>query len=265
MNADAILEAAEQEADAAAHYERLIREQVEAHPDLPDWDLAEMVVDSLPEQYFRALLIRQTRNSVYVEKRCQARQVEKEARAAGPRTGGQRGRQPVVQTPVAPVEDPKPANQFEALYADPKVWAKGTWFNSRERGYFRTWCNRRDGRGAFDAWLNRALEQGVDEGFKLDFVEGYSSQMHFSAISEAINKFAEQVRFEVTAELLDSIFATGDGTRVTWREATLEQHEERIEMLTKSMVGTAETAAMHQRAVQMIKAAGVQTLGQVAV
>lgn len=83
-------------------------------------------------------------------------------------------------------------------------------------------------------------------------------------IDNLLKLHAEQIRFEVTAELLDSVFRTGDGTEVSWREATVAQHEQRIELLSKMVAGTAETAAMHMRAVEMIKDAGAETLGQVA-
>jgi hypothetical protein len=64
-------------------------------------------------------------------------------------------------------------------------------------------------------------------------------------------------------QIQDAVDALGDGNRVTWRDATVADHEERIGMLTKMMAGTSVTAAMHISAAQMIKDAGVDTLGEV--
>jgi hypothetical protein len=68
-----------------------------------------------------------------------------------------------------------------------------------------------------------------------------------------LSEYKAMVRLELTEELLASPFALGDGTSVTWGEATKEQHEIRIALLTKSAVGTLETAARHGAAIRMIE------------
>lgn len=263
----ALLDAAELEAEAVAEYQQTIRELVAEHPNRSDRELAEMVVSALQPDHLRALLVHRTTTEVYIEKRSQARQIEREARSHSAMpipTPRQEPSQP-VPTPPSPT-DPVDG-KFEEIYSNPCWWGRpegrGLFINSRERTQFRSWCNRRDGRGGFDRWLAAALDQDVTELFRQDFVPGYTRDQHWAEVSKLVNDFANKIRFDITAELLDSIFSTGDGTRVTWREATVAQHQERIDSLSKHIAGTAETAAMHQRAVQMIESAGVQTLGEV--
>ncbi len=100
------------------------------------------------------------------------------------------------------------------------------------------------------------------EGFKEDWVPGYADRALAQRISRIVDDYAETLRLELTIELLDTVFATGDGTRVSWRDATVDQHEERITVLGEMISGTTETAAMHVAAVKMIRQAGVDTLGQ---
>lgn len=78
-----------------------------------------------------------------------------------------------------------------------------------------------------------------------------------------VEEIEQRIRIEVTEELLSTAFATGDGNRVTWGTATLDQHKDRLRMLKKHIQGTAETAAMHSAAIKMIQEAGVSTLAEV--
>lgn len=64
-------------------------------------------------------------------------------------------------------------------------------------------------------------------------------------------------------QLLDKAFALADGTRVTWGEATVEQHEARADMLKIMAAGDLETAALHMSAVRDIRAGNAETLGEV--
>lgn len=68
---------------------------------------------------------------------------------------------------------------------------------------------------------------------------------------------------EFTAELLASEFALGDGRRVTWGEATVGDHEQRIELLTKNAAANAEAAARHVNAVSVLTSLGLERLSDV--
>jgi hypothetical protein len=186
---------------------------------------------------------------------------------------------------------PSDEDEFERLYADPAlwrgpaihaddddppegaIWRADSHRRQRFRSQFRKWCkaNRAD-EGGYDAWLARGRKLFFNEAthadmsdFAWDFLPKEArDDYHNQRICQFVQDYVDQVRFDITAELLGTEFATGDGTKVTWGEATVEQHQERIELLTKMIGGTAETAAMHMHAVEMIEAAGVKKLGDLA-
>jgi hypothetical protein len=78
----------------------------------------------------------------------------------------------------------------------------------------------------------------------------------------AIAQWKQDVIIEWSTELLSSTFMV-EGQSVSWGDATVAQHEARAESLTKQAVGTVETAAMHMKAVERLRAAAVQTLNDV--
>lgn len=85
------------------------------------------------------------------------------------------------------------------------------------------------------------------------------------SIETRIQKRADQMVLDLTTELLNSEFAVGDGVRVTWGAATLDQHRQRAEMTTKMAIGNADDAARHIAAVRMLTEAGLKTLAEVRV
>ena len=242
--------------DAITHYYAQVHDGVARHPRMSDRNLAALIVDAMPPHLHREILLAETTVAVAGERRIKARKIEENAR-----------QQVAAKTPEPKqvAAESKPPSLFDRLYEDPTLWrvahdinGSHIWFNSRDRREFQKWCH--GPRGGFDRWLDWALTQDVHEDFKVDFVPGYTERQRYDALAEMLNKVVEQTRFEVTAELLGTVFATGDGTRVTWGDATVLQHQDRIDMLTRMMVGTSETAAMHMKAVDMIKDAGVETL-----
>lgn len=96
------------------------------------------------------------------------------------------------------------------------------------------------------------------------FEEGLSSR-YWGRLTDSLKVFtsemADQIRLEITEELLSSIFALGDGRRVTWGEATVEDHQKCIEMLQGNAAANIDTAAKHEAAIRMLSEAGAETLG----
>lgn len=224
--------------------------------------LAEGVVRGIPRSRYRECLLYLLIGPVNLELRCRARNIEEAARrspSGSPRQRAEEAANTLFQ-------------QFERLYDSPRLWRTETassriYFGYKERQAFRAWCNR-DGRGGFSGWLDRAINLHDTAEFREDWVPGYARERAanrlVASVGNIIDRYADEIRFELTSELLESVFATGDGTKVTWGLATVEQHNERVTALTKMVAGTSETAAMHLRAVQMIRAAGVHTLGEIA-
>jgi hypothetical protein len=273
----------------------LLSAAVDRNPDTDPHELATRVVDRMPAALRRQTLIRLLVDEIDMLRRVKAHRIEEQARrlaeSAAPAT------QPEPEPPPPPNHRPE---DFQRLYDDPTLWhgepggilrVETHWpppqgyswvgpytstdtvpWNDTSREQFRDWCETSHGAGAFQAWLDRGilLEAEEPDGMELweqDWVPQYlcdqaKNSAFFHEMTGILQKFADEIRFEVTTELLNTVFATGDGTRVTWRDASVLQHEARIDMLTAMITGTSQTAAMHIAAVRMIKDAGVETLGQ---
>lgn len=132
--------------------------------------------------------------------------------------------------------------------------------------------------GEFDEWYesNHALIAATGDAEALEFFEAdwheggwnaYFAEKRADAVREHIHALlkaeADAVRLETTEELLSTMFALGDGERVTWGEASIEQHEQRIALLVGNAAGNVETAARHEVAARMIREAGVTCLAEV--
>lgn len=87
-----------------------------------------------------------------------------------------------------------------------------------------------------------------------------SMQMFHGTLGRTLDRYAEDLRVSWTAELLDSTFAVGDGTLVTWGEATVEQHAERRQMFLNNAHANMEGAARHESALRELRASGKPTL-----
>jgi len=85
----------------------------------------------------------------------------------------------------------------------------------------------------------------------------------WAALKKATDDYRDAITLEVTEELLGAYFALPDGTHVTWRDATVEQHRERIHMLQRHAKSELESAGRHEKAIQIITSARVRTLGDV--
>lgn len=94
-------------------------------------------------------------------------------------------------------------------------------------------------------------------------VETDRAEVIARSMRKALEDFQQSIRLEVTAELLASEFAVGDGTRTTWGEATAEQHLARAALLERQGFGTLETAARHRAAVEMLSSSGSITLSEI--
>jgi len=60
--------------------------------------------------------------------------------------------------------------------------------------------------------------------------------------------------------LFRSSFHLGDGSSVSWGDATVEQHEQRIAFLEKQLDGISRTVTKHREAIKVINEAGAMCL-----
>lgn len=84
------------------------------------------------------------------------------------------------------------------------------------------------------------------------------------ALAQKVNKmmddYVEGLRVEWTRDLLETVVALGDGTRVKWGDATLDQHARRAEMLERNAGANFEAASRHRIAIRELEASGATTL-----
>lgn len=85
----------------------------------------------------------------------------------------------------------------------------------------------------------------------------------WEAIADSIEEFRSQVRLELTVELLGTVIALGDGRKTTWGAASVDDHRQRMDLLTDQAVGTLETVVLHEKAIEMIEGAGAACLNDV--
>lgn len=82
-------------------------------------------------------------------------------------------------------------------------------------------------------------------------------------ITAALRKFKESVVLELTEDLLHSAFKLGDGTETTWGSATVEEHEQRVELLMGNVQGNIDTIQRHRAAIRLITTHHVLSLAEV--
>lgn len=73
-------------------------------------------------------------------------------------------------------------------------------------------------------------------------------------------ELAQSLHKEWTNALLAGEFSLPDGTRVSWADATVEQHAIRADQLERLAAGDMATASIHRRAINDLRDAGVHRL-----
>jgi len=84
----------------------------------------------------------------------------------------------------------------------------------------------------------------------------------WSAVDALLEEYAKAVIVDWTAELLASDFALGDGFRVTWGDATVQQHATRIMLLRQNVRGNLDTIQRHEAAIATINERGATSLAE---
>jgi hypothetical protein len=83
-------------------------------------------------------------------------------------------------------------------------------------------------------------------------------------VDQLLEEYRREVIIDWTAELLGTEFALGDGTAVTWAQATVVQHRIRIALLTRNVRGNLDTIQRHEAAIAAITVHGAARLAEVA-
>lgn len=82
-------------------------------------------------------------------------------------------------------------------------------------------------------------------------------------VVRAVSDYRDEVRLELTTELLGTSFALGDGRRTTWGAASADDHSQRIEILMQGVEGSARTMILHEKALEILEQRGARCLNDV--
>lgn len=233
----------------------LLRDALQT-PDVDARKLAERGIRSVHVKTLRELAIRRLVEMIESYRRAKDRRVEQQSvRSAETEF-------PTFRSVASDATEEVTAENFLNL-RDPRLSG-----NTRERARFRKTMGDRfeDWYALAERFLREAGDaktlQWFEDDWHPDGPMGAAQQRRFAAMGEHINEMARAIRLEVTEELLSTMFSIGDGERVTWGLATVEQHAARVQMLTGQAVGVTETASRHAAAIQMLKEGGATCLAE---
>lgn len=231
-------------------------------------ELAEGIVDAASTEAVRGLAIARVAHLIETLRRTFVRQVEKASEVES--------FSPLVRADKSRVASDAAINEALANGLAEKAMAetwiqRGTCGSTWDRKQFRKILGDR-----FEEWYARELADVMANGRQRE-VEMFEDDWHPDGIKASMRQRAndrmgkmiyelvQHTRLTVTRELLESRFALGDGTDTTWGEATVQQHEMRVEMLTRNAAGIADTAARHLAAIEMIKESDASCLADLPV
>lgn len=239
-------------------------------------DIAAGMVDDLDADDLRALALETVEACIWDRRR--ARQARIERHAAQEAREARSRAEDAQRRAILTRQRESRHSRFARLLADPGLMyapaaARGTsvWLGRREdREAFRSWAGDRfpdwhvRARAVVEAHPNTPGAGLFGEDWDPEGPSAYRRREATRRMIELVQVTAEETELRVTAELLGSEFALGDGRRVTWGQATVADHEQRVALLTRNATANAEAAARHLAAVEMLRGHGVGTLAELA-
>lgn len=260
----------------------LAREAV-THTGIDSRILATRGIRKLGAGQLRELAIRQVMDFIDTYRRADALAAERAAERAAT---AERIKEDVQRQAVkALLRTAESERRREGWFQDPSLldWGRKcsdsgqptTMLNALQRKAFLQWLGERyvDWYARGCASVKRAKLAGAYEDdetatfFEADFYEYGSREWYANErvrrVYDLVQQVAEQTRLETTEQLLSTVFALGDGRKTTWGKATIQEHKQRITLLTKNATGVIETAARHRAAIKMIQSAGVSCLNEI--
>ena len=253
-----------------------VRDLARAHPDHTEEEIASSLIDEVSGSARRDLTIVAMQDWCWRVRREDQLAIERAAQHEREQAAAHRRADQVDRNVVST----EPNARFLAILDDPSVLYGGRtdstdtrrcdYLDCHARKRFRRWC----GAERFGDWHRRARQvvnalndddrtEMFLEDWHPDGVSGRRYEVMAEKTAVLIDEYSARIRVEFTAELLASEFALGDGRRITWGEASIGDHEQRIALLTRNATANAEAAARHCNAVSTLKMANVDRLADV--
>lgn len=112
---------------------------------------------------------------------------------------------------------------------------------------------------AKDAERRAAREEYYQSGEAKNITSQFFAEVN-AAIDELKVHLRDEIVMEWTTELLESAITLSDGTVTTWGEASVLDHNDRIEMFDKNTKANLEGAVRHEYAVKVLVESGQPSL-----
>jgi hypothetical protein len=205
------------------------------NPETPPDDVAALIVATAPQNAKDAVLARLLAEEVMNLRRTRVRAIEQEAQRASEREDHLRQ---LAELDAERREKPWTAARNSRVYQ--------TWATTTEEGR-RHEAKRREDK----TWREDARQRYLDGG-------GLGG-----ALARIVDEIKTEAKLELTAELLGSTFALGDGTHVTWGDASTDHHVQRIELLMRNVEGNIQTVRIHEAALNLLRQSGSSCLADV--
>ena len=242
------------------------------HPDDIPLIVAAKALSDLSTEQKRSLLVRAIAQEVETVRRVEARRIEREAFATSPDAtprphGNSREYREWLLTPEGQAAVAN-ENETKAWQEERRAgWRIAPWTAPRNTVIYRDWvANTDDGRAYEAKRLEREAEEAEKERLwredPLEYDRRYGWSAMWQSMKDAAETFRQHVRQEFAAELLASSFALGDGRAVTWGQATLEDHRQRVDLLRRHVEGNVKTIQLHEHAAAMLRESGAKCLNE---
>lgn len=164
--------------------------------------------------------------------------------------------------PFSTMLNAKSYEEVQKLFGHPSIFVR-----HEEVRNFKKWAQDK----IFIEWRDKILSSISNreeiENFLENFDWDYAEELRYQRYSETLEILIDmEVQFKflrLTDNLLNSFFALGDGNEVTWGQATIEQHQQRISLLMGHTIGTIDTIVRHKTAINMIQDKNVNCLSNI--
>lgn len=157
--------------------------------------------------------------------------------------------------PVYLSVEEKVAQILPAKVIEPDGLPSTEWLRSNEAFEFR-----RDHVQTYNQARNR--RKTLDKNAAEDAKREESMKRINASFQRTMEEFKQSIRVEWTEELLGKTF-TVDGVEVRWGQARADQHESRARWLKRHAFGTMETAALHEKAAELLRNKQARSLDEV--
>jgi len=160
--------------------------------------------------------------------------------------------------------DQQRAEWTAAREENERLWQAQPWLAPRNTRHYRRWAATPEGQQREERRLQEQAAREERDRLARDNPVEYERRYGLaSTLNRIVDEVRNEAKLELTAELLGSTFALGNGRVTTWGAASIADHETRLAMLTRQIEGNALTATLHEKAIELIREHEASCLNEV--